>query len=117
MQEKDLLESFSDRELIEDWLEDCREGFSLTYYATASALLLTRESIHLRRLEDKEEVKKADKALIEYVLKEGSQPPDSDDPEKYPLDHWWWHLDRIAERTYPADLLPEHLREIYLKAF
>ncbi|WP_156874815.1 hypothetical protein [Thermodesulfobacterium hveragerdense] len=33
------------------------------------------------------------------------------DPEKYPFDHWWWHLDKIAARTYPAELLLEYLRK------
>lgn len=27
---------------------------------------------------------------------------------------WWW-LDMIAEGTYPSELLPEHLREVYLE--
>jgi hypothetical protein len=77
--------------------------------------LAIRESIYIRKLEDREEVKKADISLIKCVLKYGADRPDSDDPEKYPLDHWWWHLDKIAKRTYPAELLPEHLRDLYLQ--
>ena len=33
-------------------------------------------------------------------------------PEQ-PLEKWWWHLGAIRQREYPAELLPEHLQEIY----
>lgn len=29
---------------------------------------------------------------------------------KPPLKNWWWYLDRIAARVYPADLLPDYLK-------
>lgn len=35
-----------------------------------------------------------------------------DDPARPPAD-WWWHLGAIRAGTYPADLLPPHLRETY----
>ena len=118
LEERDLFKSYSDEELVEGWVLYCEPpAFDLRWYGTSAALLERRQSIYLRKLEDRQDVKEADISLIKCVLEEGAWPPDSDDPEKYPLDHWWWHLDRIAERTYPADLLPEHLKEIYLKAF
>jgi len=120
----DLLERWKDKgdeDLIKGWVLDCEPpAWDLRYYGTSAALLDAREVIHQRGLEGRKEVIEADISLIKSILGDEPQytwPPDSDDPEKYPLDHWWWHLDRIAERTYPADLLPEHLREIYLKAF
>jgi hypothetical protein len=48
---------------------------------------------------------------------------DLDDPEvpdelladdfTQPLSHWWWHLGKLRAGTYPAELLPESLRELY----
>jgi hypothetical protein len=38
-----------------------------------------------------------------------------DDPSQ-PLDRWWWHLGKLRHRTYPAHLLPEHLRAVYEQA-
>lgn len=57
--------------------------------------------------------KKIDIKVIERAIKKGSNMPYERDYED--LRRWWWHLDKIAERTYPSELLPEHLREIYLK--
>lgn len=117
LKEMGLLECYKDEELIELWQQDCKPpAIKLRWYATSAAILDTREAIFERRLEDQEEVKKADIELIKIVLKEGADPPYSDDPEKYPITHWWWHLDKIADRTYDASLLSEYLMEIYLKA-
>ena len=35
------------------------------------------------------------------------------DSHDQPLTHWWWHLGKLRAGTYPAHLLPPHLREIY----
>ena len=35
-----------------------------------------------------------------------------DNPE-HPLINWWWHLGKLRAGTYPAHLLPDHLRAIY----
>jgi len=116
LKEMDYFESYSDEKLIKDWVSECEPpAFDARWYPTAAVPLAIRESIYIRKLEDREEVKKADISLIKCVLKYGADRPDSDDPEKYPLDHWWWHLDKIAKRTYPAELLPEHLRDLYLQ--
>ena len=37
-----------------------------------------------------------------------------DDPAQ-PLEKWWWHLGAIRRREYPVELLPEHLRAVYLE--
>lgn len=37
-----------------------------------------------------------------------------DDPAHHLM--WWWHLGKIREGTYPAHLLPPHLRAIYQPA-
>ena len=33
--------------------------------------------------------------------------------QEHPLSHWWWHLGKLRAGTYPAHLLPDHLRVIY----
>ncbi|AIH04202.1 hypothetical protein [Thermodesulfobacterium commune] len=103
-------------ELIKSWVLFCEFPDDLLYYASAPALLETREEIHQQGLDDEEDVQIADLMLIEVVLQKGADPSDLfDDPQKYPFDHWWWHLDKIGEKTYPAQLLPEYLRNIYLR--
>lgn len=47
-----------------------------------------------------------DEDIQDYVLR--------DDPTR-PLTHWWWHLGKLHAGTYPAELLPKHLRTIYLE--
>jgi len=116
LKEMDYFESYSDERLIKDWVSECEPpAFDARWYPTADVPLAIRESIYIRKLEDRQDVKEADIFLIECVLKDGADPPDTDDPEKYPPFHWWWHLDKIADKTYPADLLPEHLKEIYTR--
>ncbi len=39
-----------------------------------------------------------------------------DDKPASPLSRWWWHLGKIRNHSYPAELLPEHLRAIYQPA-
>ncbi len=38
------------------------------------------------------------------------------DNPAHPLNQWWWHLGKLRAGTYPAHLLPPHLREIYQTA-
>ncbi len=35
------------------------------------------------------------------------------DDDARSLRAWWWHLGKIRNRTYPAELLPAHLRTVY----
>lgn len=39
-----------------------------------------------------------------------------EDRDDQPLPHWWWHLGKLRAGTYPAHLLPPHLRAIYQPA-
>jgi hypothetical protein len=114
------LSRFSDEELIEEWAfslssQEAIETFFEAY--SAEATLPYRTEIHKRDLEKHPKVIEADKKLIQYALKEKPYPPVITNDYEPPLDYWWWHIDKIGEKTYPADLLPEHLKEIYLKAF
>jgi len=113
---KDLFEIFDGiDDLINSWASDCKDDpFKLTYYAT-SDLLDTRELIYILELEEDQRVKEADRALFEYILENGADTA-MWKPDEASLDKWWWYLDKIAEKSYPAELLPEYLREIYLKA-
>ena len=71
----------------------------------------TRDEIEEFGYSDNEEIKKLDQKLIKNTLRYGSTSGYNDKP----LKRWWWHLDKISQRTYPADLLPDHLKEIYIK--
>lgn len=37
------------------------------------------------------------------------------DDESKPLSAWWWHLGKIRDLSYPAELLPAHLQAVYAK--
>lgn len=103
------------KDLIEHWELLCLEAVEdLTYYAT-SDLLEVRKKIKDHGLEEDKRVREADIALLRHILQKGSDTP-MWRPEEAPLQDWWWYLDKIALRQYPADLLPEYLAEIYLKA-
>lgn len=72
--------------------------------------LEVRDEIHQAGLDNHPKVVELDKNLIRLVIKKGAEKPETQKPLKY----WWWHLDKIAKKEYPAELLPEHLKEIYL---
>ncbi len=58
----------------------------------------------------------ADEFLLEAITdQEASDLPDElfQDDQTHPLTHWWWHLGQLRAGTYPAHLLPPHLRAIY----
>ena len=59
------------------------------------------------------EIEELDEIVVEEALA-GSLSWLKDD-ETQPLEKWWYHLRKIATRRYPSDLLPEHLRRIYLE--
>jgi hypothetical protein len=111
-----LLESYIDERLIKSWTIFCEPpATDLRYYGHSSALFDVRELIHLRRLEDRQEVKSIYISLFKCVLKDGANFPYFYRDEKHPLEHWWF--DKIADKSYLAELLSEHLMEFYLKAF
>ncbi len=117
----EILRKASEKDLIEDWdlatslPESEQDIVSACCYYTAGVRLPVRDVIHEKRLDEK--VKEYDVRLIKYVLKKGAEPAwervlGEIEP---PLKAWWWWLDKIAEGTYPSELLPEHLREVYDK--
>ncbi len=71
----------------------------------ATLELIPNEQRTLQELDEMvlDEIMESD-ALQPYLLE--------DDPAK-PLTQWWWHLGKLRAGTYPAHLLPEHLRAIY----
>ena len=82
-----------------------------------------RENVNREGFDDDKEVLAHDRILLShlkeyldfarsYYQKYLNYNPIRDDPSQ-PLEKWWWHLNKIAEGKYPADKLPEHLREIY----
>lgn len=36
-----------------------------------------------------------------------------EDDDSHPLSHWWWHLGKIRNHSYPVELLPAHLQTVY----
>ncbi|MDW7999054.1 MAG: hypothetical protein RMI30_06350 [Thermodesulfovibrio sp.] len=110
--------SKEERELIEKWeMAIDIEYFpsSIYYYHTASAWLMVRDEIEELGLGDLPEVKELDAEAIRRAIEVQADPPMDRDEENPPLKRWWWYLDLIAEKRYPAELLPEYLREVYLK--
>ncbi len=111
--------SKEEKELVEDWAlltepdERCLpKGWGEAQFMdTAPAILSIRDEIAERGLDKLTEVKETDIRLLKQVLEYGSDPPAEDGP----FEKWWWQLHKIAERTYPPELLPDYLREIYEK--
>ncbi len=61
------------------------------------------------------DVDKLDEIVVEAALVNDYISPELlEDVAAYSLQNWWWHLAKIRDRSYPPDLLPEHLRAIYL---
>lgn len=56
-----------------------------------------------------------DGILIEEAMAGAVMPEVLADDPAQPLDRWWWHLGLIRARAYPAELLPETLRAVYLE--
>ncbi len=105
------------KELIEDWaahvdIDEYNGG--AFFYHTASALLPDRDEIHEAGLDNHPLVVEIDKKAIINAIRCNADRPYQRDYEG--LDRWWWHFEKIAEGTYPAELLPEHLREVYISA-
>ena len=74
---------------------------------TLAALQLTDEEAEVLGILDEivvEYLSDPDHWIDNYVLR--------DDPTQ-PRSHWWWHLGKLRAGTYPVELLPEPLREIY----
>ncbi len=107
--------SKSYKELIEEWewAIDPDPGYAFDY-DTAPVWLPVRDAIHEAGLDNHPKVMELDKQAIVNAIKYRADMPYERDYED--LRRWWWHFEKIADGTYPAELLPEYLREIYLKA-
>ena len=75
--------------------------------------LKVRDEIHDLNLNNIPEIQELDKKALRIALKYGGyyrKKPDIAKDKK----RWWWHLDKIGELKYSANLLPDYLRDIYL---
>ncbi|MDI6865773.1 hypothetical protein [Thermodesulfovibrio yellowstonii] len=99
-------------EFKEKWKVAVEAGFAFDY-DTSVAWLPVRDSLFEAGVLDGE-IMEIDKMAIQKAVKEGSDRPYRRDHED--LTRWWWHLEKIASGQYPVELLPEYLKEIYLKA-
>lgn len=112
------LRKYSDEELIEDWdwATDEDGVWDTISVFIAEVNVPIRDIIEERGLDKLDIIKKYDQRLIREVLKIGQAACPSDRERGIinpPLEKWWWYLDLIAERKYPAELLPDYLRETY----
>ena len=68
---------------------------------------------HLKDYEYDEGVRENDIWLLEDLKEILEANPTIKDDDTQPLEKWWWHLHKIAQGTYPKDLLPGYLRGVY----
>ncbi|QER41877.1 hypothetical protein F1847_03610 [Thermodesulfobacterium sp. TA1] len=112
-----LQETYVYEDVLSDWeriVYDEEYVYKLCYDDYEAPLFLSRDEIHKRGLDNHPRVVEADKALLRYALENRCIEPY--DYDEHDLKEWWWHLDKLSKRIYPAELLPEHLREFYLKS-
>lgn len=111
--------SISNNDNIANLIEDYE--YSLEYppnlasaydYNNMWLMLDARDEIHKKGLDKDERVKEIDKRLLEGLKKFGKLIVYRYDNSNKPLAYWWWHLDKIAKKEYPLELLPEYLREV-----
>jgi len=98
--------------LKEGWKMAVEFDFAFDY-DTSPAWLPIRDRLSEAQAFD-DEIMEIDRQAIIKAVKVDSDRPYQRDYEE--LTRWWWHLEKIASGEYPAELLPEYLREIYLKA-
>ncbi len=59
-----------------------------------------------------------DQLALEYIQEaddEALWPALIEDDTAQPRSDWWWHLGKLRAGTYPAELLPPHLRVVYME--
>ena len=66
----------------------------------------------LQDYERNEKVRKLDKWLLEDLKEILEVNPAIKDDDSQPLEKWWWHLHKIANGTYPMELLPDYLKKV-----
>lgn len=114
---KHLQETYLYEDILESWEMAGREYKKGEILACnvwmGSSYLALRDRIHEKGLDNHPRVKQIDKGLIKFALEHGVERPYDPSDEEHDLQYWWWYLEKIGKREYPAELLPEHLREIY----
>jgi hypothetical protein len=104
------------KKLINSWNVAVTKGVSsIPPYAldmdTGPVWMHFRDEIHKEGLDNHPDVKTIDIKLIKLIFEWTNICQNID--ENQPLESWWWHLDKIVDHSYPADLLPQYLLEIY----
>ncbi len=67
---------------------------------------------HLKEYDWDEGIRENDIWLLEDLKEILKANPAIEDDDSQPLEKWWWHLHKIAEGTYPKDMLPQYLRNL-----
>ncbi len=104
--------------LIKEWEIATTKGvgpilpYALDMY-TGEVWMPTRDAIHAASIDNDPRVIKTDINLIKLIIDHPSLIQTRDDNQ--PIESWWWHLDKIVDHSYPADLLPQYLKEICQK--
>ena len=100
----------------------------MTYRIEAECVLPSGEGVLLRENRgwiatlaltsgEQRDLQELDEIVVETILDHDDlQPYLLEDDSAIPLKNWWWHLGKLRAGTYPAHLLPEHLRAIYQPA-
>lgn len=84
---------------------DCGEDFNMRE---------SRERVSELGKDADSEVKMIDEIVIEAAIANDYIADSAlDDDQTRPLQNWWWHLGKIRHKTYPAELLPNHLQAVY----
>lgn len=55
-----------------------------------------------------------DEEIVESALLDDLAESVFTDDDSQPLSHWWWHLGKIRDKTFPAEHFPEPLRAVYM---
>jgi hypothetical protein len=68
-------------------------------------------------LGEQRELMELDEMVMDEIIGRDDLQPYllEDDPSRPPA-QWWWHLGKLRAGTYPAELLPPHLRALYRPA-
>jgi hypothetical protein len=89
---------------------DTGGGFHLREARAAVAVIEDNSDVFTASL------RKLDSAVIGDCVDGTELLPDTFvDDDQQPLQSWWWHLGKIRNNTYPAELLPLQLRSVYTK--
>ncbi|WP_022670967.1 hypothetical protein [Hippea alviniae] len=114
--EKSSIEDLLD--LYEFVSENPEQWPGVYHYYQSCADLEFREDLskveHKMTDEQRKILENLDKKVVRGLRKYPAEL-NRDYVENDSIKKWWWHLDKIQEGTYPAELLPDHLKEEYYK--